>query len=976
MDLALSATNTINRRFYKCMNNKIKYLLFVLIITFFTTLPGQSFNPIITNYTKYDYKGASQNWSVTQDMDGFIYAGNNNGLLEFDGNSWRLYSIPELKTIRSVFADNNRIYIGSFEEFGFFVKNEKGILQYYSLTPLLNDYNFDNDEIWKIFKFDDKIIFQSFSSFFVYDESKVKGFKLNESVIFFMPWNNKIFTSAGTMKLSTLDPESGKMTKTAGYSSNSPAIAILPYKNNKALLFTLDDGIYIFDGVETKPFTTEISNEIIKGIINKVILTSDSVYVIGTLHNGVIAMHTSGRRMWRLSTNEGLQNNTVLGLMCDNTGNIWVSLDKGISLVKLGSPFRFYNQFDSHIGAIYDIAVTGEKLQIGTNQGLFSCSKHEVFEGNKVNLTLNPSINSQVWKLATFHNQVLCGNNEETFEITESASKKISQFKGGMCINEGSINGINVLVESTYSNMCIYLKDKKGNWYFSHTVDSFLNPVRYVEIDYMGTIWASHIHKGLYSIKLKSNLREIRQIKYYDKLGNTTNRAINVFSLNGRVVFCDGEMIYTYDDLNDEIMPYESLNQSIGIFQTAHRIIHFNENLYWFIRHNEAALIDAGMNNYKIIDIIPFSIFPADHVDEHQNIVPISPTSSLFCLENGLGLYTLHENSDEDVNIHPKIFFRQIEVRSRKKNVEPVLLNLHNGSTVTLSSHFNNIHFDIAFPNFEKSKEVMFNYKLTGLEDSYSSPEMTFSRGYDNLKPGVYTLNVQALDRVKNVLNTISYHFEIRPPFYLTPMAFLIYFLFTILLISIIIYRIRLIIRLKQIKIEKEHEILRTKEIEVKEKQIMKLKNEYLEFELKHKSKELASSAMSIIRKNDILVQIKSELIAQKELLGVHYPQKYFNKVIKLIDSNIRSEDDWAIFQQNFDRIHENFFRNLKSRFPELTAHDLRFCVYLRLNLTSKEIANLLNISNKGVEISRYRIRKKLGLHQKDSLNDFLLNIK
>ena len=180
----------------------------------------------------------------------------------------------------------------------------------------------------------------------------------------------------------------------------------------------------------------------------------------------------------------------------------------------------------------------------------------------------------------------------------------------------------------------------------------------------------------------------------------------------------------------------------------------------------------------------------------------------------------------------------------------------------------------------------------------------------------------------------------------------------------------------KKEKIHEEQESIRKKEIEKRERQIIALEKEKLESELTLKSKELAESTMTIIKKNEILVNIKEEVMAQKNILGSQYPNKYYDKLIKLLDENLSSEADWAIFQTNFDRIHENFFRNLLIKYPELTSNDLRFCAYLRLNLSSKDIAHLMNISLKGVEVGRYRIRKKIGIPSSKSLTEFMIEFK
>ena len=91
---------------------------------------------------------------------------------------------------------------------------------------------------------------------------------------------------------------------------------------------------------------------------------------------------------------------------------------------------------------------------------------------------------------------------------------------------------------------------------------------------------------------------------------------------------------------------------------------------------------------------------------------------------------------------------------------------------------------------------------------------------------------------------------------------------------------------------------------------------------------------------------------------------------------NLSEEDAWTVFQENFDLIHENFFRKLKEQYPALTPTDLKLCTLLRLNYSSKEIAEMMNISIRGVEAARYRLRKKLLLSESDNLVDFMINFK
>ncbi|QEC73562.1 hypothetical protein FSB73_19730 [Arachidicoccus ginsenosidivorans] len=103
----------------------------------------------------------------------------------------------------------------------------------------------------------------------------------------------------------------------------------------------------------------------------------------------------------------------------------------------------------------------------------------------------------------------------------------------------------------------------------------------------------------------------------------------------------------------------------------------------------------------------------------------------------------------------------------------------------------------------------------------------------------------------------------------------------------------------------------------------------------------------------------------------------HIQKISKVLEKNAKDEEnEWHLFDNGFNKVHEDFFDRLIKAYPELTAQDLRLAAYLRMNLTTKEIAPLLNISTRGVEIKRYRLRKKIHLDEHENLNDYMIRFK
>lgn len=950
-----------------------KSCLLSVFIFFLTTLLSQEFTPIVKQFSKNDYNASNQNWSVAQCPDGILYFGNNQGLLSFDGSMWKTTRMPQNKIVRSLLIDKDgRIYVGSFEEFGYYTKSKTGRLEYTSLSAKLSGYEMKNDEIWNIVNLQGDIIFQSFTSYFILNKKgEIKGFRCPFTFLFFNVYQGQIYTHTEQLGFSYLNQNLQTFKPVEGVQLTNPLISILAFDKDKSLIVTKSAGLYLFDGRSLTEFKTNAEAEIKKAEINKAIVSPDGTIFLGTILNGVSAFDHDGNKLWTLNTNNVLQNNTILGMYCDRNNNLWLALDKGIAMVQLNAAVTYLNAFNPSIGAIYSISRNVNKLFIGTNQGLYA-SEFDSHTKKIKNLQLMPQIKGQTWSIQTFDNQTICGNNEETFELFDNSIAKISPAKGGMCIQKGIINNQEVLVQGTYTSLCIYIKEK-GKWRFSHTVEGFINPIRYLEIDYTGTIWASHLHQGLYAIRLSADLKKIEHISHFKSLDNKNEFNINVFSINNRVVFTDHTGFYTFDDIRKQIIPFTELNSQLGYFSYAYRVCHFTNNLYWFIRDGEAALVDVKPSHAKIIDIVQYGLFMNQTVDDYQNIIPISDEECIFTLENGLAIYNINYKKTE--SIIPKIKLKSIETMdTESKNSDFFLLNPTEIPSTPFSR--NNIVFTVYFPLYENLNDYQYRYKLNGLDKVWSETTAISQKEYSYLPHGIYTLEVEVLTKNAKVLSKLSYSFEVLPPFYLSTVAKVFYLILILLTLFGIYLYIKRLFSIKKEKIHREQEEIRIKEIAKREQQIVLLEKEKLESELALKSKEMAESTMTIIKKNEILVNIKDEVVLQKNILGSQYPNKYYDKLIQLLDDNLKSEDDWIIFRTNFDRIHENFFRNLHAKYPELTSNDLRFCAYLRLNLSSKDIAHLMNISLKGVEVGRYRIRKKIGLQSSKSLTEFMIEFK
>jgi len=947
------------------MKNVFNLLLICLSLFAYAMVSVAQTSCLVTHYNRSNYAAGSQNWSIDMDKQGFVYVANNNGLMKFDGVRWKVYPMPLRTILRSVsVSPDERIYTGSNEEFGYWSKDVSKELKYTSLVPLLKNFNLHNHEIWKIIQFRNKVYFQGFSCLFVFDQQTVKPIKLPGSIIFLLKAGNRLFVQA--VKGNLYEMINDKLVN-IDYNNiliNTEVKTIFPFGENSFLIGTSSDGLYLYNGKTIVPWNV-VANPLLKEFqINNGIVFGDKL-VFGTIVKGVFVLDKAGNILNHLYTENDLQNNTVLSLCNDNNQSFWVGLDNGIDNVSFNNPVDIYPGRNEALGSVYTAVLKGNTLYIGTNRGIFTYIK----ERNQFSYHgfLQKS-QGQVWQLKDIDGTLFCGHTNGTFIIGNNSFKQISNVSGGYMLQKILLKGKEYLIQSTYTSLVVY--KKSGNtWEYSHEIEGFLEPARFIETDHLGNIWIGHSVKGLYRLRLSEKLDKVIEKQIFDqKDGLPSHSNIRVFKIANRVVFSNGEKLFTWDDLAQKIIPYTDLNNKLQGFEAALSITSTDENNSWFVTRNEAALFNLKENKPVMIYRLIFNQYTISLVDGYENIVPLTDNLHLICLDDGFAIFKKDVASQTDATT-AKLVIRDFISRNSAGDVlyiEPTR------KSVSLRNAYNNI--EISFSTLQNPcSRKLYQFKLEGIDPEWSKWSENAEAKFTRLPVGKYSFKVRTLTLKGTITEPVTLTFKVKPAWYASILATLIYLFIALggILVSQFFYRKRLAKHHNRLQIIANEK--RRAEQQNSEQEIMKLQNEKLQAEISHKNMQLADSTLSIIRKNEVLIEIKEELERQKQDLGPRYPARYLQKLTTLIDKNISNDNDWAIFETLFDQAHENFFKRLKQSFPELTQSDLKLCAYLKLNLASKEIAPLLNISIRGVEIRRYRLRKRLSLASDDNLVEYIM---
>ena len=943
------------------MITRIKLTLIFLFLTSSGFGWAVNANHGVISFAQNDYMGARQNWSVNAAENGFLYFANHSGLLVFDGTNWKLYNQPNQATMRCVKAESDSIiYTGGYMEFGYWKKDQKGDFSYHSLnqkaSQFIRDYN--NVEFWDIAIKDNYVYFRSYTQILAYHNDSVIPIEQEGYYPVMNAVNGKILVAVQDSGLFEIKGKDVVPFVKDDVFSGKQIKFIIPFINDQVLIGTGEHGIFLWNGEQLKEWNSEWTDYFIKNELNRACFTTDHKVIVGTLIDGIVEFDETGKPEIKVNSRNGLPNNTVLGITTDKWQNIWIAMDVGIGFVSGDQNSSFIIHKLPGTGAIYSTAIFENKLYLGTNQGLFEKS----LDLNDPGISLVPETQDQIWELKVIDNQLLVGHNQGTFTISRDVSKKISGETGGFNFVEDPFNP-GLIIQSTYNRLMVFNRTPNGVEKRNY-IEGFSNLIRYLEFDHLGNLWAGHMHRGIYKIKLDDQRTKVlaNGVKRYGSEIFGKEGHLNVFKVENRIIFTTGNQLFTYDDLQDSIVEYTALNDALEKYKRSHRIIVAPNHHYWFIGKEFIGLFSIARDKVQLIKEFPASLFSDPLlVEGFENLLPLNETSAILCLQNGVALLDAATPNSlvERIKLYTPIL-RHIEINNNKgqKTVLPLQSN-----DFEIKHAFNNLQLQFSFPLLN-DLPVYYQYMLEGLDSQWSEKTRNPQFNLIRLPRGKYIMKVKAVDLWGNEsrIHTLSFH--VLPPFSTSPWAILLYML--LLIASLLLFR-SWGIRQTRRKEQLQHE--------TREKELIRLRNEKLRNEVQHKSKELANSTMAIIKKNEFLLELKKIVFKQKSELGSRYPDKYFNYLNRKIDENISNRDDWQIFEMNFERAHEQFFTKMKEQFPDLTPSDLQLSAYLRMNLSSKEIAPLLGISVRGVENHRYRLRKKMNIEHDNSLTDVILAI-
>lgn len=944
----------------------MKYAFICMLLLLVEISFGQS---NIHNFTKLMYGAGSQNWAIQQDEKGNIYVANNEGLLVFNGTKWQIFPVPNQTIVRYIVVDkNNTIYVGGQDEMGYFKPNNSGKLVYTSLLPLLNNQEKQFADIWNIILYNDEVFFRAFSTIFRLHNNKITAYPCKTKWDFLGIHNNKLIAlDKGSGLLSFENNQWKELISLNNLPKDLSITAITPLKN-QSLLTTVKNGLWTLDNATIKPFTLTGKEEENKQHFTASLAINDSLLLLGTYDNGLYEITKNGVVKNIYTKKEGINSNNIKCIFQDNFKNIWLGLEDGISFLDVNTGIKWFNPKVFNSAAGYGAVKYNNTMYFALANGIY-----EMPLGNQGAFEMNNSIkkisNGLSWHISNIEGKIFVGQDDGFFEIKEGKPTPIDEFTGYWIFKIIKTNSNNLFFAAgNYLGIALF---SLQNGQIKKEVDlSNLNiSARFLEYDsLLNAVWISHPYRGIYKISLAN----YTTTAYTEKEGLPSTLNNHVFKIANEVVVTTINGIYSYNKEKNIFEPsakYKAFfnNKSIRYLQEDEK------GNIWFIQEKNVGFVKNKTNTIVYIPELQSRILSG-----FEHIYTLNNKTTLIGGEQGFFLVDV-EKYFQNKN-KPAVFIRNVTAKATKDSV------LYGGfyneitSVVELPYKLNAFHFEFSSPLSSGSNQhILYSFRLKGFDKDWSSWNNKTEKDYTNLPAGNYTFEVKAKNNLNEESAIATYTFKILPAWYNSIYARIIYGLIFITLLYLSYKQ-----QEKKLQQKQEQKILEQKrlhdekqqmltyqhqlQMEKAEKEMIQLKNEKLEA-------ELASAAMNLVQKKEFLLKIKDEISKLNKAGKENIDATELKKILRSLTAEDKLDEEWDLFTLHFNKVHGNFLNNLQNKYPTLKAHELKLCAYLRMALSSKEIAQLMSISVRGVEISRYRLRKKLQVPAKEDLFQFLLQI-
>jgi len=906
--------------------------LVIPFLSFFFTgliLVGQSNHeteqgfPFIKNFTATDYKAHAQNFAIVRDREGIMYFGNFAGVLQYDGEFWRLIPTENTTKVSALGADSSgNIYVGAFGEIGMLEKGPIGDRYFKSLIPLSVSAAPSFQDVLQIFPTPDGVYFITKKIIFRWQNGRLNHWKPEYEIISGFYVNKNLYMQVKEKGLMIF--RNGSLSPVINGNLVSGAIeikAMLPYPDNQTLIATGTQGLYLLDVKGVRDFKTLSDEFFMKNLITCGLALCDSSFAIGTSRKGVIIIYPDGQVKQLIDKKAALRNENIQALFADDNNILWAALNNGIAMISIPSPLTFFDEKSGLNGSVNHVIRHNGKLFVSTYQGLF------YYDESTFSFQAVPEIITACWCVMPFGNNLLAATSQGVFLVSNQHAKMIRE---GFAISlaPSLFDPALFYVGETGGLFC--LTSKNGQW-LSRKLAGPGEEINDLLQDAKGYIWGSTLTKGVFRYSPKSDSLEF--FTAASGLPETIGTTINVIGGNMSVSTRKG--VYLFNDASHSFNLKTLVKSDTSLENQWFSIITENQKGDLWVNTGDEShlmLFEKKGGSFEPL-VTPFLPIADDII---WAIYPESNGVSWFGGPDGLIRYNPAVQLFKP-DPYPTLI-RQILTNNDSIIFAGTSIG-ENGLSPDKVSIFryqdNSLRFEFSAPFYSPKGENKYQYLLEGFDETWSDWAVQTHKEYTNLPKGIYTFHVKALNIYNKVAREATFHFRILSPWYTTVWAYIAY----LALLAGLIY---LIVIIRNQQLLKEKRILEQR-IADRTAEVVQQKEE-----IEKQSDELANKNDELEKINTTVKAINSEINFENLLQSLLEKMRVIKSVEKatalVFDKNINAFRFKASFGWELRQIAEArmSLNDAEKRYLK-NAEEVYEDIFLKTDFSGWESMTILN---------------------------------
>ncbi len=748
--------------------------------------------PLIRGYRPNDVGMTNQVWDMVQDNRGVFFVGNNIGIAEYDGSSWRRIRVGPFTSTRSLVRDaSGRIYVGATRQIGFLAPNAAGDLAFVSLNDKIpaGDRNFT--EVFRIFALADGVYFQTEQGIYKWANDRFTVIKPKSRFNRAALVEGRIYVPVPETGLNVL--EGATLRPLPGTESLGSEIfpLVFRYDARRLLIGTRLSGMFLYDGAHLTPFPTQADPVFQDGQLYRGIVLADGNFALTTTGAGMVILDRNGRLVMHVNRDVGLPSDVVYNVFADREGALWLTLDNGIARVDTPSPVSFLDQRENLAGTPFDMIRFDGALYIASQTGVQRLTPGDAT--SRPHFTDVTNSKQQCWNFATqtdrdgAHLLVACSDG--FFELKGYVALPIKATTDGTfraaTLRVSRIDPSRVWV-GMFDGLTSFRR-VDGRWIDEGRLPDLLDQVRSLAENPDGSIWAGTADTGFLRISPQSPIvsGEARPPSRVERFGEAEGAATStqVCEANGGPVFVGAsEALFalTFDERT------KRFSRDAGLAG-----IESDADLSGFVcapAPNGEVYLDYGLGTIRakrstggwVLDRTTFARFgrgTATVYTEPSGVTWLARGADSRLVRFDLPAATAHTQS-----LTPSsALVRRVTVNHDR----PLFGGEVGPTTPRLDAASNTLRFEFSLPTYIDESTTVYQSRLDGLETGWSEWTHEAQRDYTNLGAGRYVFRARARDVAGTITNEGTYAFTILPPWYRTWAAYAGYVLLALLAVVV-----------------------------------------------------------------------------------------------------------------------------------------------------------------------------------------------